>query len=510
MSLAKLTTFFDIKTNNTAVRQKGQLLQVIIILLTLLAVARALTLFLPIADNTFIRENMPPPKQQALIQAIGAVLFAIICLAIVHSGRLRLAAHLFFTTLNLIFFMLLVGTTENTFFPYLMLVTVIAIATLDSVRASMIYASLIIAAVSVYYYLANAFDILDIAAYTITIMGVSLVAWVTADYLQSTVRTSQKLTQQLQKRAQRLQKSAQISQTSGASLELKQMLHSTCTLIQDQFGYYHVSIFLVDDQKRNLVLKEVSSNLSAPFPDPDYRVPINQKSIIGWVAVHGQARISSDVNADPFYMREPLLRETAAELALPLLARGQLLGVLDVQSKKANAFSEDDKAILQIMANQVAVNIDNALLFAQTESRLNETRILYNFNSLLTTTLDVGEIYRRAARALTTQLSASRCTLFSWEQDKMTMISQVDYIYDLASGVVDEYELEQRVYNLAHHSGSRKVLQEQHTHTQRADDDNLESIEKQHLADIQQWCYLELPLVHRNEAIVSSIRTRFS
>jgi len=102
---------------------------------------------------------------------------------------------------------------------------------------------------------------------------------------------------------------------------------------------------------------------------------------VGWVCANRQARIASDVGDEPVRFANPLLPETHSEMALPLRVGERMLGVLDVQSTRESAFDENDVAVLQSMADQVAVALENARLFQQNQDTLQE---LQATNRLLT------------------------------------------------------------------------------------------------------------------------------
>ena len=99
--------------------------------------------------------------------------------------------------------------------------------------------------------------------------------------------------------------------------------------------------------------------------------------IVGFVTKTRQARIALDVGQDAVYFDNPDLPETRSEIALPIIAGGQILGALDVQSTEAQAFSEEDSRTLQVLADQLAVAIQNARLFEQSEFALEATRRAY-------------------------------------------------------------------------------------------------------------------------------------
>ncbi|MCB8948969.1 MAG: GAF domain-containing protein [Ardenticatenaceae bacterium] len=487
------SNLLKINTDDPEIQRKGAVLQGLILVLTVLSLIRA---SIEIVQPTEITRAI------AINQAITSLLFGLVCLWIVRSGRIRLAAHIFFSILNLIFFALLITTTRNLFFPYLMLISVVAIATLDSVRASVLYSAVTLTAVSSFYVLSGAFPILALVEYVVTCLGISVVSWATANFLQNALRNSKLLASELltqsnllERRAQQLQFGAEVAEKGASSLDLPQLLRETTLLLKSQFNFYHVSIFLADSHKKMLHLREVATDAHVDLVNLQYKLPIDNHSIVGWAALHREPRIVDDVQNDATYKEEPFLPNTRAELALPLVARGELLGVLDVQGDQPGIFSKEDVVILQIIANQIGINIDNARLFARTESRLNETRILYEYNSLLSSTIDVGELYRRAARALTTWLHASRCIIYSWDRVEEAITAQVDFVYDISSGTVNQYALDLTTQSLGSHDGMRKALESGQPKVWRLNDDNLDASERNWLQNIGQHSYLDVPLI---------------
>jgi GAF domain-containing protein len=445
-----------IHTDDVEVQRKGSLLQAMVFVLIGLSIFRS------------IIEIVRPQEISSIVavfQLLSSILLGLVCLGIIRTGRVRLAAHFFFGILNFIFFILLITITRNLFFPYLMLISVVAIATMDSVRASVYYSVLTLSSVSAFFVLSSMFSYLDIAAFLVTCLSISVVAWATANYSQTALRNSKTLASELlgqssllQQRAKQLQFSAKLTEKGSSSLNLSQLLQETAVLLKSQFGFYNVAIFLADRNTKELHLREVATDGSTDLINMHLKLPIDNHSIAGWVALHCEPRVVNDIHNDAIYKEEPFLPNTQSEMALPLVARGELLGVLDIQGNSPDQFAKEDISTLQIIANQIAINIDNAHLFAQTESRLNEARILYEYNSLLSSTLDVGELHRRAARALTTWLNGSRCTIFSWESEEETVTAQVDFIYDLTSGVIDQYSLDLPTLRLENHHAIRDML----------------------------------------------------
>lgn len=108
-----------------------------------------------------------------------------------------------------------------------------------------------------------------------------------------------------------------------------------------------------------------------------HQLKIGETGIVGYVAQALRARIALDVGEDAVFFNNPDLPETRSEMALPLFVSGQILGVLDIQSSEPNAFSEEDIEALQILAEQLAVAIQNTNLSAETEKALEASRLAY-------------------------------------------------------------------------------------------------------------------------------------
>jgi GAF domain-containing protein len=108
-----------------------------------------------------------------------------------------------------------------------------------------------------------------------------------------------------------------------------------------------------------------------------HRLKVDQEGIVGYVAGKGEPRIALDVGSDAVFFNNPDLPETRSEMALPLKARQQVIGVLDVQSTEEAAFTQEDIDIIQILADQIALAIENARLLQESQQALQELEKLY-------------------------------------------------------------------------------------------------------------------------------------
>jgi len=166
-------------------------------------------------------------------------------------------------------------------------------------------------------------------------------------------------------RATQLQTSAEVARTIASVLDLKELLPQVATLISERFGFYHVGIFLLDASGQYALLQAANSEGGQRMLARGHKLSVGQVGIVGYATGKGQPRIASDVGHDAVYFDNPDLPLTRSEMALPLKVRGRIIGALDVQSTKPAAFGEEDIALLTILADQIAIAIENARSFQQ-------------------------------------------------------------------------------------------------------------------------------------------------
>jgi len=170
-----------------------------------------------------------------------------------------------------------------------------------------------------------------------------------------------RLIEETQRRAEQLQTAAEIARdTTSASLELDTLLNRAVNLIRERFGYYHASIFLLDEQGAFVRVRASTGEAGAEMVRRKHRLAVGSQSVIGQTTATGQPVVVNDVTDSTIHRPNPLLPETRAEVGIPMKIGDQVIGAIDVQSTHPYAFSEDDIQVLQILADQLAVAVENA------------------------------------------------------------------------------------------------------------------------------------------------------
>ena len=180
--------------------------------------------------------------------------------------------------------------------------------------------------------------------------------------------------QRNERRARQFEAIAQVARATTSIQDENTLLFRLAQVISEQFGFYHVGIFLVDEQHENAILRAANSDGGRKMLARRHSLKIGQVGIVGHVASSGNPRIALDVEEDSAFKDNPDLPETRSELALPLKDAGQIIGVLDVQSTEPNAFRPEDTEILYTLADQVAIAIQNARSHEATRKLLEEAQ----------------------------------------------------------------------------------------------------------------------------------------
>jgi len=184
-------------------------------------------------------------------------------------------------------------------------------------------------------------------------------------------------TADLERRAVQLEAAAEVARDAATIRDMEQLLDETVHLISEEFGFYHAGIFLLDEVGRYAVLEAASSEGGQRMLERRHKLEVGRVGIVGYVADTGEPRIALDVGEDAVFFENPDLPATRSEMALPLEVRGEIVGVLDVQSTEGGAFTDEDVGVLQTMADQVAVAIENVRLLEESERALQEVERLY-------------------------------------------------------------------------------------------------------------------------------------
>jgi len=184
-------------------------------------------------------------------------------------------------------------------------------------------------------------------------------------------------TSELKKRALQLEAVSSVARTIASVQEIDTLLPAITRLVSQQFGFYHVGIFLLDQQGRNAVLQAANSQGGMRMLGRQHSLPLDSHSIVGYSTVRGEPRIALDVGTDAVYFNNPDLPDTRSEMAIPLRVAGEVIGALDVQSTATNAFAQEDIDVLTTLADQIAIAIENARLFGEARKALGESRAMF-------------------------------------------------------------------------------------------------------------------------------------
>jgi GAF domain-containing protein len=184
-------------------------------------------------------------------------------------------------------------------------------------------------------------------------------------------------TKELQNQTLRLRASAEIARDAASSHNLNELLDRAVTLIQERFELYHTGIFLLDKNNEYAILTASPTPAGKQMIANNYRLRVGEMGIVGRVASTGEPRISLDTDSDTIHINNPLLPKTHSEMALPLKVENRMIGVLDVQSQQQRAFDENDIAIMQILADQLATAIERTRLLQQVEQNLSDLEQAY-------------------------------------------------------------------------------------------------------------------------------------
>jgi len=233
----------------------------------------------------------------------------------------------------------------------------------------------------------------------------------------------ERLLAEVERRALQLQAVADVSHAINSVLDPNELIRQAVDLVRDRFNLYYVGLFLLDEERRFVVLKAGTGDAGRQMVSQNHRLEVGETSMIGQCIAKRQARVALDVGQEAIRFENPLLPDTHSELALPLISRGQVIGAITVQSDRQSAFAEEDIIVLQTMADQIAVAIENARLFEQTQAsevtlrRQNEyLAISAEIGRLVVSILDLDTLFDRTVNLIQERFGFDHTGLFLVEE----------------------------------------------------------------------------------------------
>jgi HAMP domain-containing protein/putative methionine-R-sulfoxide reductase with GAF domain len=215
------------------------------------------------------------------------------------------------------------------------------------------------------------------------------------------------LEQRVAERTRALAASIEVGRRLATFRDLDQLATAVVQQLQDSFGYYHVHLYLFDDRREHLVLAGGSGEAGRTMLARGHRLPAG-KGLVGRSAQRNEIVLAPDTAVNNHWLPNPLLPDTRAELAVPIRYAGEVLGVLDVQHNMRGGLGPDDAALLESIAGQVAVAVQNARLLQQAEQRAQHAAVANIIGQRIQRATSVAEVLQVAAHELGLALDTER------------------------------------------------------------------------------------------------------
>ncbi|MFP4394408.1 MAG: GAF domain-containing protein [Anaerolineales bacterium] len=251
--------------------------------------------------------------------------------------------------------------------------------------------------------------------------------WQNKEELSKALEERKWLYQELETTNRALETSNKVGQQITSILKIDILLSEVVDLIQENFGYYFVGVWRPHEQEEILVLQ---SGVRRAYERLERQVleglhiPVTSPSVVVSVFKSGDDRTVNDVYNVPDYFPIDELPHTRSAMALPLQIGKRTIGVLDIQSQTIAAFNEDDRSVMQALANQIAVAIRNAELYTVEQSRRQLAESLVQTGRVLSSSLDLREVPARILEELADVVPYARGSVMIQEGATLRSIAQ--------------------------------------------------------------------------------------
>ncbi len=178
----------------------------------------------------------------------------------------------------------------------------------------------------------------------------------------------------LRRQNEYLATAAEVSQLITSILDMQILFSRAVELVRARFNYYHVGLFITDESGFNAIFREGTGSAGQEMKARQHTLSVGSKSIIGTVTANARTLVINNTALDSIYRPNPLLPETRSEVGIPLKIGSRVIGALDIQANQVNAFEKEEIRILETLADQIAIAIDNARSYDLAQKAVAEMR----------------------------------------------------------------------------------------------------------------------------------------
>ncbi len=234
-----------------------------------------------------------------------------------------------------------------------------------------------------------------------------------------------KSTVRFQERAELLDFLLEVSAATAETLDLDRIMANVATIVKEVIPYDLFAILLHTERLRALRIRyaighreEIVRSLTLQLGE----------GITGAAAASRQPILVGDVRTDPRYL--PALDAIRAELAVPMIAREKLVGVIDLESTRLNAYREQDRSLLQLIASRVAVSIDNARLYRRVDRQNRTLKTLSNLSQEFSSILDLDELLTKIAVTIHALVTFDAFSIMLVDPERKVLLHRFSERYD--------------------------------------------------------------------------------
>ena len=258
----------------------------------------------------------------------------------------------------------------------------------------------------------------------------------------------------LQERTNQLATASEVSKSASIILDPDDLITNAVKIIRSHFDFYYVGLFLVDEEGQEANLRAGTGEAGKKMLAAGHQLPIGDQSMIGWAIANQEARIALDVGKDAVRFDNPFLPDTHSEMALPLVTRGHCIGALTVHSEHVEAFSLEDITVLQTMADQLAIALENARLLTTLQQSEARHRLLADNATDMIAEHDAQGVYLYVSPACETLLGYQPKELIGTSCYDLYHPDDLTKIHDMDVEILDDQSVTYTItYRIRHKNG---------------------------------------------------------